>query len=61
MIEKQKKQKTLENTGFFKGLWRRVWDSNPRAQRANGFQDFVGVWNLMELKDRKVPDFGKQI
>ena len=21
--------------------WRRVWDSNPRAQRANGFQDFL--------------------
>ena len=20
-------------------MWRRVWDSNPRAQRANGFQD----------------------
>ena len=24
MSEEQKKQKTLENTGFFKGLWRRV-------------------------------------
>ena len=20
-------------------VWRRVWDSNPRAQRANGFQE----------------------
>ena len=40
MSEKQKKQKTLENTGFFKGLWRRVWDSNPRGVWApNGFQD----------------------
>ena len=29
--------------------WRRVWDSNPRAQRANGFQDLFRIWNLTEI------------
>ena len=42
-------------------IWRRKRDSNPRAFWANGFQDFVAIWNLMELNDRKAPDFGKQI
>ena len=27
-------------------MWRRVWDSNPRAQRANGFQDFSCYGNI---------------
>ena len=33
----------------------------PTCLTANGFQDFVAIWNLMELNDRKAPDFGKQI
>ena len=33
----------------------------PTCLTANGFQDFVAIWNLMELNDRKTPDFGKQI
>ena len=33
----------------------------PKEAWTIGFQDFVAIWNLMELNDRKAPDFGKQI
>ena len=29
--------------------WRRVWDSNPRAQRANGFQDRLVMTTSISL------------
>ena len=28
--------------------------------KANGFQDLVSIWNLMELNLRKATDFGNQ-
>ena len=39
-------------------MWRRVWDSNPRAQRANGFQDRLvmtasiplRIWNCLSTE-----------
>ena len=31
-------------------MWRRVWDSNPRAQRANGFQDRLVMTTSITLR-----------
>ena len=31
-------------------MWRRVWDSNPRAQRANGFQDRLVMTTSISLR-----------
>ena len=36
------------NGCFF--AWRRVWDSNPRAQRANGFQDRLVMTTSITLR-----------
>ena len=43
-----------------KSVFTRLFEIFASAMLAN-FQDFVGIWNLMELNARKVPDFGKQI
>ena len=51
MIEETKPQGyPLRLLRFLAAKWRRVWDSNPRAQRANGFQDRLVMTTSITLR-----------
>ena len=49
-------QLSLNSSAFYCAnlckMWRRVWDSNPRAQRANGFQDRLVMTTSITLRVR---------